>query len=124
MNQDEQTAQRGTPQSPRRMLWVTGLALVVALTCFVVLSLLPPTRRPFFDAPLRSALTGLGLLGVACPLCFIGNLLRKRSASSPYFEEAFIAGFVSLLGLICLLVGLLCLGSSLYSLASRLFTGS
>jgi len=124
MSQDRQLPDSSKPQLPRGVLWIMGLALTAALACFIALALLPASRQPFFEAPLRSALTGLGVLGVSCPLCFIGSLLRKRSASSPYFEEAFIAGVISLFGLACLLVGLLCLGSSLYAAASRLFTGS
>ena len=99
---------------------VMGLAGGVAVVCFVVLALLPASKQPFFETPLRSALTGLGVLGIACPLCLIGSLLRKRSESSPYFEEGFIAGAISLFGLVCLLVGLLCLGLSVYAVAKNL----
>jgi len=109
-------------RSRRRLLLVMGLPVGVAVVCFVVLALLPASKQPFFEAPLRSALTGLGVLGIAYPLCLIGSILRKRAESSPYFEEGFIAGVISLFGLVCLLVGLLCLGLSIYAIA-RNFLG-
>jgi len=121
MSQDQEMPENDRPQSsPRKLLLAIGLAVGVTVVCFVVLALLPASKQPFFEAPLRSALTGLGVLGVACPLCMIGSLLRKRSESSPYFEEGFIAGVLTLFGLVCLLVGLLCLALSLYAVAKNL----
>ena len=124
MGQELEMLESGSRQSSRRrLLVVMGLAVGVAVVCFVVLALLPASKQPFFDAPLRSALTGLGVLGIACPLCVIGSLLRRRAESSPYFEEGFIAGAISLFGLVCLLVGLLCLGLSVYAVAKNLLGG-
>ena len=118
--QNEVHEQKATRPSRAKMLSVMGVAIGVAVVCFTVVALLPASAEPFFDAPLRSALTGLGLLGVACPLCLAGLLLKKRSASSPYFEEAFIATVISLCGLVCLMFGLLCIGLSLYAIVTRL----
>ena len=121
MDQIDNLRQEDEPQhSRRRLLVVMGLPVAVAVVCFVVLALLPASKQPFFEAPLRSALTGLGVLGIACPLCLIGSMMRKRAESSPYFEEGFIAGAISLFGLVCLLVGLLCLGLSVYAVGKNL----
>ncbi|MBN2132743.1 MAG: hypothetical protein JW741_24800 [Sedimentisphaerales bacterium] len=123
MSQPAEMLESETAQSSRRrLLLVMGLPVAVAGVCFVVLALLPASKQPFFEAPLRSALTGLGVLGISCPLCVIGSILRRRAESSPYFEEGFIAGAISLIGLVCLLVGLLCLGLSVYAVA-RNFLG-
>jgi len=121
MSQNQKAPENDRPQSSRRrLLLVVGLAVGMATVCFVVLALLPASKQPFFEAPLRSALTGLGILGIACPLWIIGSMLRKRAESSPYFEEGFIAGAITLFGLVCLLVGLLCLALSLYAVATNL----
>jgi hypothetical protein len=123
MSQDRSISESRNAFSPRSVLLFMGFAVLLALTCFVVLALLPASEKPFFATPVRSALTGLGVLAVSCPLCLAGSLLRKRAASSPYFEEAFIAGVISLFGLVCLLVGLLCLALSLYAVANQLLAG-
>jgi hypothetical protein len=107
-------------RSRRVILAVTAIAIVVAVACFIVIAVLPPSDKPFFDSPLRSALTGLGLLGVACPLCIAGSLLRKHAAGSPYFEEGFMAGVLSLFGYIAMTVAILCLGLAAYALVHRL----
>ncbi len=106
--------------SRKRVLLAIGVALGIAIACFAVVAVLPPPRGPFFKAPLRSALIGLGLLGIACPFCLAGLLLKKRSATSPYFEEGFIATVVSLFGFLCLGLGLLCIALSIYALVKRL----
>jgi hypothetical protein len=95
------------------------IALLVAVACFTAVMLLGESDRPFFDSPLRSALSGVGLLGVACPLLVAGSRLRRHAARSPYFEEGFIAGVLSLFGFIVLLVGLLCLALAGYALVER-----
>jgi protein-S-isoprenylcysteine O-methyltransferase Ste14 len=107
-------------RSKHRILAVIGAAVVVALACFTVVAVLPSSEKPFFDSPLRSAITGLGLLGVAFPLCIAGSLLRKHAAGSPYFEEGFMAGVLSLFGYIVMIVGILCLGLAVYALVHRL----
>ena len=103
----------------RRIVAGIGVALVVAVMCLTVVTLLPASEEPFFDSPLRSALTGLGLLGVAWPLCIAGWLLRRHAAGSPYFEEGFMAGVLSLFGYIALIIAILCLGLALYALIHR-----
>ncbi|MBN1505599.1 MAG: hypothetical protein JW955_02065 [Sedimentisphaerales bacterium] len=95
------------------------IALLLAVACFTVVMLLPESDRPLFDSPLRSALSGAGLLGVACPLLIAGSRLRRHAAGSPYFEEGFIAAVLSLFGFIVLIVGLLCLGLAGYALIER-----
>jgi len=104
----------------KMVLSVIGFALVIAVTCFAVVGILPPLEQPFFKNPLRSVLTGFGLLGVACPLCIVGRIIKKRSAKSPYFEEAFIATVINVFGFICLGLGLLCIGLSIYALVKWL----
>jgi len=102
--------------SKKMVLLAIGVALGVAVVCFAVVAILPSSGQPFFNSPLRSALTGLGLLGVACPLYIVGFIIKKRSAKSPYFEEAFIAGVINIFGFVCLSLGLLCIGLSVYAL--------
>ena len=96
-----------------------GAALGLSILCFVVVTLLPPPKGPFFKDPLRSLLTGVCVWGVAYPLSVTGFRLKKKYASSPYFEGAFIAGFLNLFGLLCAAVGLVCVGLGLYALAMR-----
>lgn len=114
--------QTGAPKKPHRKALVAGIAfaLVVAVTCFTVVMLLPQSDKPFFDNPLRSALAGVGLLGVAWPLLTAGSRLRRHAAGSPYFEEGFIAGVLTLFGFILLIVALLCLALAAYALIERL----
>ena len=104
----------------KMLLTAISIALGSAVICFAIVVILPPSEQPFFKAPLRSALTGLGLLGVAFPLCTVGLALRKRSAKSPYFEEAFIATVINVFGFVCLGLGLLCIGLSIYPSVKRL----
>jgi len=99
------------------------IALVAAVVCFTVLMLQPESNRPFFDSPLRSALAGAGLLGIAWPLLTAGARLRRHAAGSPYFEEGFIAGVLTLFGFILLIVALLCLALAAYALLAREITG-
>jgi len=108
------------PFRSRTILIAVGVALLVALVCFVLVAVLPPPKGPFFEAPLRSFLTGLGLLGVACPPLIVGLLLKKRAEASPYFEEGFIRAGFNLFGLVCFLLGLTCTGLSVYALIKRL----
>lgn len=86
-----------------------GVSLVVALTCFIVLAVLPAPEGPRLKDPLRSLLTGLGVLGVAAPLCITGFALKKRFASSPYFEGTFIATVLNVFGFACVAAGLACI---------------
>ena len=94
-------------------------AIVIAVACFTAVMLLPESDKPFFDSPLRSALAGVGLLGVAWPLLIAGSRLRKHAAGSPYFEEGFIAGVLSLFGYVILIVALVCLALAAYALIER-----
>jgi len=107
--------------SSKKVLSAIGVALGIAAISFTILAILPPSEQPFYQTSLRSVLTGLGLLGVACPLCTVGLILKKRSAQSPYFEEAFIAAVINVFGSILFGLGLVCIGVSIYALVIRLF---
>ena len=96
-----------------------ALPLVVALTCFIVLAVLPAPDGPRLKDPLRSLLTGVGVLGVATPLCIAGWRLKQRFAMSPYYEGHFIATVLSVFGFVCLAAGLACVILGLYDLAMR-----
>lgn len=106
--------------SAKAIVAIVAAAIVVAVACFTVVMLLPESDKPFFDSPLRSVLSGIGLLGVACPLCIAGSRLRKHAAGSPYFEEGFIAAVLSLFGYVILIVALVCLALAAYALLERL----
>jgi len=104
----------------KRTLVAMGAAAGVGVICFVVVALLPAPQGPLFKDPLRSFLTGFGVVGVAYPLCVVGLAMRKRWASSPYFEGAFIAGVINLFGFVIVGVGLVCIGFGAYGLIVRL----
>ncbi len=106
----------------RRLVLAIGAALVVALVCFVVLAILPKPEGPRSKAPLRSFLTGVGVLGVAAPLCIGGSALKQRFASSPYFEGTFIATVLSVFGFVCLAAGLACIILGAYDLIAPLLS--
>jgi hypothetical protein len=94
-----------------------GVAVGVALACLAIVAYLPPPKGPLFKDPLRSFLTGVGVAGVAYPLCALGSALKKKFALSPYFEGAFIAGVLDLAGYICAVVALVCIGFGVYDVA-------
>jgi hypothetical protein len=102
--------------SRRTVIIVICTAIVLAVACFVLVVVLPRPEGPLFKDPLRSLLTGVGLLGVCCPLLIVGSILGKRAARSPYFEETFITTVVNIFGFLCLIVGLICIGLSIYAL--------
>jgi len=104
----------------KKVLIAVGIAIGVAAICFTLVAILPRPEGPFFDAPLKSLLTGLGLLGVACPPLIVGLLLKKRAETSPYFEEGFIRAGFNIFGFVCLVLGLTCIGLSIYALLRRL----
>jgi len=106
--------------SRNKILLINGLAVGVAIICFVVVGVWIGPEGPFFDAPLRSLLTGLGLLGLACPPFTAGFMLQKKAAASPYFEEAFIRTGFHIIGFVCFFVGLICIGLSIYALIMRM----
>ena len=93
-----------------------GVAVGVAVICFAVVALLPPPKGPLFLDPLRSFLTGVGVAGVAFPLCALGSALKRKFELSPYFEGTFIAGVLNLAGYICASVALVCIGFGVYDL--------
>jgi hypothetical protein len=101
------------------LLIMVGVADVIAMTCFIIVALLPRPEGPFFKAPLRSFLTGLGVLGVAFPPYIVGRLLKKRAAASPYFELSFIKTGFNIFAFVCFIVGLTCIGLSVYALIER-----
>ena len=107
--------------SKKMILLINGLAVVAAAICFVVIAVWIPRQGPFFDAPLRSFLTGLGLLGLACPPFTLGFIFQKKAAASPYYEEAFIRTGFYIVGFVCLIIGLICIGLSAYALIMRMF---
>jgi hypothetical protein len=105
--------------STKAIVAVVAAAIVTAVVCFTVVAMLPASEKPFFDSPLRSALTGVGLLGVAVPLCTGGFLLKRHSAGSPYFEEAFMASVLNVFGFVTLTVAAVCLALAGYALLVR-----
>jgi len=105
--------------SKKMVLLINGLAVLIAIICFVVVAVWFDLKRPFFDAPLRSFLTGLGLLGLACPLFTVGFIFQKKATASPYYEEGFIRTAFYIVGFVCLFVGLICIGLSIYALIMR-----
>ena len=118
-NNKQEKARSGS--SKKKMLLINGLAVVIATICFVVIAVWLPLKGPFFDAPLRSLLTGLGLLGLACPPFTLGFIFQKKAALSPYYEEAFIRTGFYIVGFVCLIIGLICIGLSIYALIMRFF---
>ena len=97
----------------KTVLLVIGIAIGIAVASFTVVTVLPAPDEPLFKDPLRSLLVGLGLLGVACPLCIAGSILGKRAATSPYFEEAFITTVLNVFGFLCFILSLVCIGLSI-----------
>jgi hypothetical protein len=124
VDMDEQNNIQEKPRcgfSKKMILLINGLAVVVAAICFVVIAVWLPLKGPFFDAPLRSFLTGLGLLGLACPPFTLGFIFQKKAAVSPYYEEAFIRTGFYIVGFVCLIIGLICIGLSVYAMIMRMF---
>ena len=105
----EPTAKPKKRPSHKVIVLTVGASLMVALTCFVVLAVLPASEGSRLKDPLRSLLTGVGVLGVAAPLCIAGFSLKKRFASSPYFEGTFIATVLNVFGFACVAAGLACI---------------
>ncbi len=106
--------------SRKKVLLINGLAVGVAIICFVVIAIWLEAGGPFFDAPLRSFLTGLGLLGLACPLFTMGFIFQKKAAASPYYEEAFIRTAFYIAGFVCFILCLICIGLGIYALIMRM----
>jgi len=124
MSQDNEIQTKPRRRSSWKILLLAvGVSLAVALACFIVLAVLPEPEGSRLKDPLRSFLTGLGVLGVAAPLCIAGFALKKRFASSPYFEGTFIATVLNLFGFVCLAAGLACIILGGYDLVVR-FLGS
>ena len=121
MAEEDNTQQNGYTvfTSKKALLILVGVAVVIAVICFIVVALLPRPEGPFFKAPLRSFLTGLGLLCIACPPYVVGLVLKKRAAASPYFELSFIRTGFNIFALVCFSVGLTCIGLSAYALIIR-----
>ncbi|MBP8303594.1 MAG: hypothetical protein KBE04_05645 [Phycisphaerae bacterium] len=118
MGTDNLASQGGRKTSPNRAAWIAvGMTLGVAAVCFTVLALLPPPKKSLLQDPLRSILTGVAVMGLACPLVIAGRQLKRRFAASPYYEGGFIAGVLSLFGYVVLSAGLACIGFGLYDVA-------
>ena len=116
-NNNQEKARRGF--STKKILLINGLAVVVAIICFVVIAIWLPLEGPFFDVPLRSLLTGIALLGLACPPFTAGFIYQKKAATSPYYEDAFIRTGFYIIGFVCSIIGIICLGLSIYALVMR-----
>ncbi len=110
MTQDE-TIETAIPKRGSRKLFVLSIvaALLVALGCFIALALVPRPEGPPLKDPIRSLLTGVGVLGIAVPLCLGGIALKRRFEASPYYEGKFIATVLSVFGLACFAAGLACI---------------
>lgn len=110
VTQDE-TLETETPKRGSRKLLVLSIAasLLVALGCFIALALVPKPEGPPLKDPIRSLLTGVGVLGIAAPLCLGGAALKRRFEASPYFEGKFIATVLSVFGFACFAAGLACI---------------
>ena len=113
----QEKARRGF--SKKMKLLINGLAVIVAIICFVVVAIWLQSKKPFFDAPLRSFLTGFGLLCLTIPFFTAGFIFQKKAAASPYFEDGFIRTAFYIAGFVCLFVGLTCIGLSIYALIMR-----
>ena len=111
---------RQEPFIRTRALVAMAAALGAAVTCFIVVAVLPAPGVPLFKDALRSFLTGLGVLGIAYPVYATGLAIKKRFASSPYFEAGFIAAAINLFGFVCLAVGLVCIGFGIYDLVQQM----
>lgn len=121
MNQDNEIQTETRRRPARLVLALTiGASLIVALSCFIALAVMPEPEGSRLKDPVRSFLTGLGVLGVAAPLCLAGWTLKRKFASSPYYEGGFIATVLSLFGFVCLAAGLACILLGGYDLAMRL----
>ncbi len=105
----------------KSVLIAMGASLGAALVCFVVPAFLPAPQESLLKNPLRSFLTGAGVAGIAYPLWAMGQAMKRRWESSPYFEGAFIAGVLNLFGLVCFGVSLACIGFGVYGLIAPLF---
>ncbi|OHB65128.1 MAG: hypothetical protein A2Y77_02450 [Planctomycetes bacterium RBG_13_62_9] len=121
MDQVNDTQNRPIQSSRKLVPTAVAVCLAIAVASFIVIAILPAAAKPFFDSPLRSFLMGLGLAGVACPLCIAGSLLRRRAARSPYFEEGFMAAVLNVFGYVCAMLAVLCLGLAAYALLHRVF---
>jgi hypothetical protein len=118
MSEENDIQDKGLEPFPRKkVLRITVIAVALAIILFTVAAVLPGPERSLLKNPLRSILTGVGLLAVACPLCTIGLIIKRRSANSPYFEEGFIATVLNVFGFLCLLLGLICIGLGIYAFA-------
>lgn len=116
MSDENNTQEKFQKKSPnKRVFLVIGIAIGITVICFTIVAILPPPKGPHFDDPLRSLLIGLGLLGFACPLYIAGLILKKRSATSLYFEESFMKAVVNVFGFLCFILGLICIGLSIFA---------
>ena len=109
--------------STKKILLINGITVVIAAICFVVIAIWLPLKGPFFDVPLRSLLTGIALLALACPPFTAGFIFQKKAAASPYYEEAFIRTGFYIIGFVCSIIGIICIGLSIYALIMRTIGG-
>ena len=119
---DEQNDNQEKTQSKfftRNKLLFNAFAICDTAIGFLVIAIWLPLKGPFFDVPLRSLLTGLALLGLACPLFTAGFYYQRKAEMSPYFEEGFIRTGFYIFGFVCSIIGILCIGLSVYALIMR-----
>lgn len=118
MSEENNTQEKVQKKSHKKtVIIVTCIAITIAVICFTIVAILPPPEYSLLKSPLRSLLTGLGLLGIACPLCIAGLLPKKQPTSSPYyFEEAFIKKAFNIFGFVCFILSLICIGFGIYAL--------
>ena len=116
-NNNQEKARGGF--ATKKILLINGIVVVIAVICFIVIAIWLPLEGPFFDVPLRSLLTGLALLSLACPPFTAGFIFQKKAAASPYYEEAFIRTGFYIIGFVCSILGLICIGLSIYALIMR-----
>jgi len=114
----------GKGRSAKPMILSITVSLLLALACFIVLAIVPAPDGPPLKDPLRSLLTGLGVIGIATPLCIAGFALKKRFASSPYFEGKFIATVLNVFGFACFAAGLACIIVGAYDWISQFIESS
>ncbi|UCD50556.1 MAG: hypothetical protein JSW27_23895 [Phycisphaerales bacterium] len=115
MTEENTGNKKAKTRGSRKIIILSVVAsLLLALACFIALALVPAPDGPPLKDPLRSLLTGLGVLGVAAPLCIAGFTLKKCFASSPYFEGKFIATVLNVFGFACFAAGLACIILGVY----------
>lgn len=98
-----------------------GGSLSAAVACLAILALVAPSAGNPLESPPRSLLSGFGLVGLACPLCVAGLLLRGPFPRWRRWGRCVVATVFSA-AFLCLTFGLIGIVLGAYPLA-RLFFG-